>query len=157
MLEFGGSLCERGSCRVSDGPLVIEDVGPRVGGCCIVALPCGACSPALGKPLGRHQNLRHVAFIVEFMEFIAAGDRAMRQFVCIVLELAPYRRRRCLMFGGKGVVSTALLMLAMTSSVYLRWGLRQRDAVSAVPMYPPGSGSVLRKYRDGKPSYADVN
>ncbi len=37
------------------------------------------------------------------------------------------------MFGGKGVVSTAVLMVGMTSSVHLRWALGQRDVVSAVP------------------------
>ena len=67
------------------------------------------------------------------MEVIAVGERAMRQCECIILELAPYRRRRCLIFGGSGVVSSALLMVARTSSVQLRWALGQRDVVSAVP------------------------
>jgi hypothetical protein len=68
----------------------------------------------------------------ESIEVIAAGERAMRQWVCIILELAPYRRRRCLILGGRGVVSTALLMVVMTSSVHMRWALGQREAVSAV-------------------------
>jgi hypothetical protein len=67
------------------------------------------------------------------MEVIAVGERSMRQCVCIILELAPYRRRRCLIFGGRRVVSTALLMVAKTSSVHLRFDLGQRDAASAVP------------------------
>jgi hypothetical protein len=68
------------------------------------------------------------------MEVIAVGERAMRQGVCIIiLELAPYRKRRCLIFGGRGVVSTALLMVVRTSSVHLRSALGQRDVVSAVP------------------------
>ena len=75
------------------------------------------------------------------MEVIAACERAMRQCVCIMLELALYRRRHCLIFGGEGVVSTALLMVARTSSVHLRCALGQRDVVKAVPRYPPGSGS----------------
>ena len=66
------------------------------------------------------------------MEVIAFGERAVRQCVCVILELAPYRSRRCLIFGGRGVVSTALLMVARTSSVHLRCALGQRDAVSAV-------------------------
>jgi hypothetical protein len=37
------------------------------------------------------------------------------------------------MFGGSGVVSTALLMVARTLSVHLRWALGQRDVVSAMP------------------------
>ena len=67
------------------------------------------------------------------MEFIAVGERVMRQCVCMLLELAPYKRRRCLIFGGRGVVSIALLMVARTSSVHLRCALGQRDVVSAVP------------------------
>jgi hypothetical protein len=94
---------------------------------------CGACNPALGKPLGRRPKFWQVASIEESMEVIAPDERAMRQCVCIILELAPYRRRRCLMFGGRGVVSTALLMVARTSSVNLRWALGQRDVVRAVP------------------------
>jgi hypothetical protein len=67
------------------------------------------------------------------MEVIAAGERATRQCVCIQLELAPYRRRRYLMFGDRVEFNTALLMVDMASSVHLRWALEQRDAVSAVP------------------------
>jgi hypothetical protein len=46
---------------------------------------CGACSPALGKPLGRRQILRQVASSEESMDVVAAGERAMRQCVCIIL------------------------------------------------------------------------
>jgi hypothetical protein len=112
---------------------------------------CGACSPALGKPLGRCQIFRQVASSEESIEVIAADERAMRQCVCIMLELAPYRRRRCLMFGGRGVFSTALLMVDMTSSIHLRWALGERDAVSAVPRWPPGSGSSCESTRMGMP------
>ncbi len=94
---------------------------------------CGACCPALGKPLERRQNFRQLASSEESIDVIAAGERVMRESVCIILELAPYRRRRCLMFGGRGVFSTALLMVDMTSTVDLRWALGQRDAVSTVP------------------------
>ena len=38
------------------------------------------------------------------------------------------------MFGGRGVFSTtALLMVAITSSVHWRWTLGLRDVVRAVP------------------------
>ncbi len=67
------------------------------------------------------------------MEVIAVGERAMRQCVCNILELVPYRRRRCLICGGRGVVCIALLMVARTSSVHLRCALGQRDDVSEVP------------------------
>ncbi len=65
---------------------------------------------ALGKPLGRFHNFRHVALILESMDMIIAGDSTIRQCVCIILELAPYRRRRCCIPGGERVDRTALLM-----------------------------------------------
>ena len=37
------------------------------------------------------------------------------------------------MFGGRGVFNTALLMVAITSSVHWRWALGLRDVVRAVP------------------------
>jgi hypothetical protein len=37
------------------------------------------------------------------------------------------------MLGGRGVFSTALLMVAITSSVHWRWALGLRDVVRAVP------------------------
>ena len=45
----------------------------------------GACKPALGKLLGSFQNFRQVALSLESIALIAAGDNAMRQFVCIIL------------------------------------------------------------------------
>ena len=102
---------------------------------------CGAFNLALGNPFGRRHILRHVASSEESMEVIAAGERAMRQCVCIILEFAPYSRSRCFMLGGRGVFSTALLMVAMIPSVHWRWALGQRDGVRAVPRYPPGRGS----------------
>ncbi len=55
------------------------------------------------------------------------------------------------MFGGGGVVSTTLRMVAMTSSVYLRYALGQRDDVSDVPRYPPGSESSCESTGMGVP------
>ena len=43
---------------------------------------------------------RQVASSLESMEVMALGERAIMQYVCIVLELAPYRSKRYLMPGG---------------------------------------------------------
>jgi hypothetical protein len=40
--------------------------------------------------------------------------------VCIILECAPYNRRRCLMFAGNGVLRAALLIMDITPSVHWR-------------------------------------
>jgi hypothetical protein len=58
---------------------------------------CGACSLALGNPLGRRHILRQVASSEKSVEVIAAAERAMRQCVCIILEFAPYSSSRCFM------------------------------------------------------------
>ena len=63
---------------------------------------CGACMPALGKPLGRSKDFWHVASSSESMVVIDAGKSAIRQCVCMILELAPYMRRRCFIPGGRG-------------------------------------------------------
>ena len=94
---------------------------------------CGACRPALGKPLGSFQILRHVASSLESIVVIAVGESAMRQCVCMILELAPYRRRRCFIPGGRGVARTALLIVAKVSVVHLRCAFGLREAVRAVP------------------------
>ena len=64
---------------------------------------------------------------------IIAGESAMRQCVCMILELAPYRRRRCLTPGGRGVARTALLIVDKVSMVHLRCAFGLREAVRAVP------------------------
>jgi hypothetical protein len=61
------------------------------------------------------------------------GDSAIRQCVCIILELAPYSSKRRLIPGGRGVERIALLMLARMSRVHARRALGHRDAVRAVP------------------------
>ena len=53
--------------------------------------------------------------------------------MCIILEFAPYNRRRCLMFAGNGVLRTALLIVDITPRVHWRWALGLRDVVRAVP------------------------
>jgi hypothetical protein len=53
--------------------------------------------------------------------------------VCIILELAPYRRRRCFMPGGKRAARIALIMVDMVSIVHLRCALMDREAVRAIP------------------------
>ncbi len=66
------------------------------------------------------------------MVVIDARKRAIRQCPCIILDLAPYRRR-CLMPGRRGVDGTALLMVDKVSIVHLRCSFGQREAVRAVP------------------------
>jgi hypothetical protein len=86
-----------------------------------------------GKSHGKVPYFRQVASNLESMEVIALGDSAMRQLVCIILELAPYRSSLCLIRGGRCVERIALLMLARVSRVHARCALGHRDAVRAVP------------------------
>ena len=102
---------------------------------------CGACRPPLGKPLGSFLIFRHVASSLESMVGMVAEESDIRQCVCMVLELAPYRRRRYFRPGLRGVVWAALLMVDMVSIVHLTCAFWDREAVRAVPRYPPGSES----------------
>jgi hypothetical protein len=45
------------------------------------------------------------------------------------------------MFGGRWLVSTDLLMICIIPSVHWRCALGHRESVSAVPRWPPKSGS----------------
>ena len=92
---------------------------------------CGACRPALGKPLGSFQILRHVASSLELIVVMDARESAIRQYVCIIL--APYRRRRCFTPGGRGVARTALLIVDQVSIVHFRCAFGHRKAVRAGP------------------------
>jgi hypothetical protein len=58
---------------------------------------------------------------------------AIRLCVCMILELAPYRRRRCFTPDGRGVARTALLIVTKVSIVHLRCAFGLREAVRAVP------------------------
>jgi hypothetical protein len=93
----------------------------------------GACRPSLGNPLGRFHIFRQVASNLESMEIMALGESAIRQWVCIILELAPYSSNRCLIPDGRGVERIALLMLAKVSEVHAMCALGQRDAERVVP------------------------
>ena len=53
----------------------------------------------MGKPLSKFHILRHVAYNLESIIVMAAGENAMRQWVCMIFEFAPYSRRRCLTPG----------------------------------------------------------
>ena len=64
---------------------------------------------------------------------IDVGESAIRQYACMILELAPYRRRRCFTPGGRGVARTALLIVVKVSIVQLRCDFGRREAVKAVP------------------------
>jgi hypothetical protein len=83
--------------------------------------------------LGRFQISRQVASIVESIEAMAVGDNSIRQRVRMILELAPYRSKRCFMLGGRGVEKTALLMLEKVSRAHVRCSLGHSDAVRSVP------------------------
>ena len=89
--------------------------------------------PALGKPLGSFQILRHMALSLDSIIVIDAGESVIRQCVRILLELAPYRRRRCCIPDGSGVARTALLIVDKVSIVHLRYASGLREAVRAVP------------------------
>ena len=64
---------------------------------------------------------------------IVVGESALRQCVCMILELAPYRRRRCFTPGGRAVARTALLIVDKVSMVHLRSAFGLREAVRTVP------------------------
>ncbi len=90
-------------------------------------------APTLGNHLERLHIFWQVAGDLESMEVIALGECAIRQRACIILEMAPYSSKRCLILGGRGVERIALLMLARVSRVHARCALGQGDAVRAVP------------------------
>jgi len=95
---------------------------------------CGAWRPALGNRLERFQILRHVASIVA-IEAMAVGDNIIKQCVCMILELDPYRSKRWCMPSGRDGERTALLMLARVSKVHVRCALGHSDTGRAVPRY----------------------
>ena len=89
------------------------------------------------NPLGRFQILRQVSSILDSLEAMTVCDNVIKQCVCMILELAPYRSKRCFMHGGRGVERTALLMLERVSRVHVRYALGHSDTVRAVPGYSP--------------------
>ena len=50
---------------------------------------CGVCIRALGKVLGSFQIFLQEASSLQSIAVIAAGDSAMRQCACTILELVP--------------------------------------------------------------------
>ena len=74
-----------------------------------------------------------MAWSLVLIVVIDARESAIRQCVCMILELAPYKRRRCFTPGGRGVARTTLLIVAKVSIVYVRYSFRLREAVRAVP------------------------
>ena len=68
---------------------------------------CGACKLLLGKPSSDFQILWHVASNLESMAIIIAVDSDIRQCMCMILEFAPYRRRRCFILDGRRVARIA--------------------------------------------------
>ncbi len=70
---------------------------------------------------------------LEPMEVMSFGDSAIRQWVRIFWELAPYSRSRCFIPDGRVVERIALLMLDMVYKVHARCALGHREAARAVP------------------------
>ena len=56
----------------------------------------------MAKSLGSFQILRHVASSLESIVVIDVGEIAIRQCVCMILKLAPYKKRRCFTPGWRG-------------------------------------------------------
>jgi hypothetical protein len=79
----------------------------------------GACRSALGIFWGRFHILQQAASSVESVEVMALGDNAIRQRVCMILEIAPCRSRRCLFPGGGSVERIALQMVERVYCVNL--------------------------------------
>ena len=65
-------------------------------------------------------------------------NTAIKQCMCMTLEMASYRNKRCFMPGGRGVERTSLLMLERVSRVHVRCALGHSDTARAMPRYPPG-------------------
>ena len=53
--------------------------------------------------------------------------------MCMILKLAPYRRRYCYILAVRRVDKTVLLMVDRVSSVHLRCVFSQREATRVVP------------------------
>ncbi len=70
---------------------------------------------------------------MESIVVMAAGESAMRQGMCMILELAPYRRRRCFTPGGRRVARNALLIVDKVSIFHFMCAFGLREAVRAVP------------------------
>ena len=71
------------------------------------------------------------------------GDNAIKQCMCMILEIAPYKSKRCFIPDGMGVEITTLLMLKRVSSAHLRCTLGYSDALRAVSRYPHGNRFVM--------------
>ena len=69
--------------------------------------------------MGSFLIFRHVASSLKSMVVIAAIDSVIKQCVCMILELAPYKRRRCFIPGGRGVDRIVLLMIDKVAIVHL--------------------------------------
>ena len=87
----------------------------------------------MGKPLGSFQILRQVASSLVSVVVIDVGESAIRRCVCMILELAMYRRRRCFISGGRWVARTILLMVDKASVVHLIYSFGLWEAVRVVP------------------------
>ncbi len=92
-----------------------------------------ACRPAVGNEVGRFHISLDMDSSTASTSLIEGGERAMRQCVWVIFECAPYKRRRCFICGGRGVVLSALPI--RVSCVFFQWrcSAGERDAVRDVP------------------------
>ena len=67
--------------------------------------------PAFGKVVGMLQICLDMPLIRESTSCMACGEKAMRQWVCDIFELAPYSKRRCFMWGEEGSTPQCLANL----------------------------------------------
>ena len=74
-----------------------------------------------------------MASSLELIVVICAGKSVIRQCLCMILELASFRRRRYFIPGGRGVARTTLLIVDKVSIVQLRCDFGLREVVRAVP------------------------
>jgi hypothetical protein len=100
-----------------------------------------AFSPALGKESERFHIFLNIFSTTESIFRMAVGERAMRQWVCVIFECVPYRRRRYFIWGGKGMFPSAFPICRSCAFVQWRCASGERDAVRDGPRYPPGRGS----------------
>ncbi len=56
--------------------------------------------------------------ILESIVVLDDEESVTRYYVCIILKLAPYKRRRCFIPDGSGVARTALQMVEKVSIVH---------------------------------------
>jgi hypothetical protein len=80
--------------------------------------------------------LREVASIVDSIEAMAVGDNAIKQCVCMILELALDRSMRWLIRGGRVVERNAFMALERVFRFHVKCALGYMNSARAVLRYP---------------------